>query len=170
MPTEKLSFARFAVVGFGPLILATGALVCGLLLNGAIILASAMPASGADGLLFLLYAMGMAAVLVYSIRRAATLFNRGGAWFRGALVLYGFWLLPAMILSFFLSAALAGVSMAAVDGTAKEQALWMAKAQMVCQLIFFAHVVIIPWVSAAAWYLRRGMKEKHNIDQTPSSR
>jgi hypothetical protein len=155
MPTGKLTLARFAVVGFGPLILGTGALVSGLLLNGAIILTSPMPASKTDGLLFLLYAMGMAAVLVFSIRRAAKLFDRKGAWFRGALVLYGFWLLPSMALAFFLSAALAGVSMAAVDGAAKGRALWVAEAQMACQLVFFAHTIIIPWVSAASWFLRR---------------
>jgi hypothetical protein len=37
MLNGKLSLARFAVVGFGPLILVTGALVSGLFLNGALI-------------------------------------------------------------------------------------------------------------------------------------
>jgi hypothetical protein len=71
MLNGKLSLARFADVGFGPLILVTGALVSGLLLNGALILTFPTANSGFEGLRFFLYAAGMAAVLALSIRRAA---------------------------------------------------------------------------------------------------
>jgi hypothetical protein len=99
--------------------------------------------------------VGIVAVLALSVRRAAKLFGREGTWFREALVLYEFWLLPAITLAIFLSDAMAGVSMAVVDGAATGRVLWVAEAKMALQMILFGHVIIIPWVSAAVWFLRR---------------
>jgi|WetSurMetagenome_2_1015567.scaffolds.fasta_scaffold12246_4 hypothetical protein len=156
MRNGKLTLARFAVVGFGPLILVTGAIVSGLLLNGALILTSPTPDSAVDCFRFIFYAIGMAAVLVFSIRRAAKLFEKEGTWLRGAIVLYGSWLLPAATIAVFLSAAMAGVSMAVVDGAATDRALRVAEVQMALKVALFSHMIIIPWVSVAALFLRRG--------------
>jgi hypothetical protein len=55
---------------------------------------------------------------------------------------------------------MAGVAMAVVDAAAKCLVLQVAEAQMALQMILFSHVIIIPWVSAAAWFVRCSRKKR----------
>jgi len=145
----------FALIGFGPLLLAAGILLAGILLNLWIMIAEAAKPYSQDVALFGLAGVGIPAVLFVAIALGFWGFRRTKSWLTGSLVLYGLWFVLAFLLFWLLASALAGASMAVADGVAQTGDVRRDSLKMAGSLLVFAQVGIVPWAFGAAWLLRR---------------
>ena len=145
-------FIPFAAIGFGPLILAYGILIFGLLLNVAI---SISDASFMDSLQFILYSVLLIAFLSLSLFASFSVFKRMDQWLVKGFILYASWLIISIVPAFLLIISLAGVSMAAVDGGLTQRALLATTFEGLFPLLLIAQIMIIPWVWGATWVMRK---------------
>jgi hypothetical protein len=146
-------FVLFVGIGFGPLVLAYGVLVFGLLLNVLIILVSSDTPDLSIGCAILI-----AALLVFSgvsLTACFRLYNRSNNWLTQIVIFYGCWLLLTAIPAFLLTASIAGVSMSAVDGSIAESDLIKVSIRESLSLLLFLHIGIIPWIMGATWVMGR---------------
>ena len=80
-------------------------------------------------------------------------FSSQKEWKRRGWVIYGSWFLVGFLMAYAFSAALGGVSMAAVEGVASPtRVLQDAGAAVV--LLAVAHIAIVPWVFIALFTLK----------------
>ena len=82
-------------------------------------------------------------------------FRRTMSWLAGSLVLYVVWFVLAFLFFWLLASAMAGASMAVVDGVAQAEDVRQDSLKMAGSLLVFAQVGIVPWAFGAGWLLRR---------------
>lgn len=145
-------FVLFVGIGFGPLVLAYGVLFLGLLLNVLISVSSDTPD---DRIGFAILTAGLLVFLGVSLAACFRLFSHSNHWLTKMAIFYGGWLLLTAIPAFFLTASIAGVSMAAVDGAIAESDLIKASIREALSLLLFLHFGIIPWIMGATWLMGR---------------
>ena len=145
-------FILFMGIGFGPLMLAYGMLVFGLLLNVIISVSSDPPN------LRMHFAILTSFILVFSIVSLMICYRvyaRYNHWRTKVAILYGFWLLLTAVPVFLLTQSVAGVSMAAVDGSIANIDLIKASLHESLTLLMLLHMGIIPWIMGAEWMMSR---------------
>ena len=148
----SLNFISFALVGFGPVVIAYIVLALGLLLNVFITL---LEAAYTTGIQFFFVSLIIILFLGSSIWMGFYLFKKSHHWLAKVLILYGFWLILADVPIFFLFSSLAGVSMAAVDNPAMETDFLPTVMRESLRLLLLANLVIVPWVTGAGWVMKR---------------
>jgi len=145
----------FAVIGFGPLLLLGGVLLAGVLLNLWIMIAEAAVPFARDIVMFVLSAVGIPGVMMIAIGAGFWAFRRTRKWLPGSMVLFAVWFLLAFGMSLLVASALAGTSMAVVDGVADSETVRRGSLEMAGVLLLFAQAGIVPWVLGAGWLLGR---------------
>lgn len=145
------NFILFITVGFGPVIFAYGLLIFGLLVNIGITLMDISSVSLQFALILALLLIFLIAGLLGSYH----FFKKASKWQIKVLILYVFWLALIIIPTFLLFTSLAGVSMAAVDGSVSRNSLLLASGKEFFGTLLFAQLGVIPWVLSAAWLLNR---------------
>jgi hypothetical protein len=145
-------FVLFVGIGFSPLVLAYGVLVFGLLLNVLIPVSSDSPDVRIE---FLILTVALLIFLSVSLTVCFRLFNQSNNGLIKIAILYSCWLLLTAIPAFLLTASIAGVSMAAVDGLIANSDLIKISIRESLSLLLFLHIGIIPWVMGATWVMRR---------------
>lgn len=114
--------------------------------------------AGAGGVYFLsdvlliLGLVGFPAILTYVCYR---LCRDSKKWWFTAVSLYVCWLILGFVASFLVSATVAGVSMAVVEGAVGGWDLLAQELSFAVSLLLTAHLFIVPWVGVSTWVLRR---------------
>ena len=147
------SLLVFSLVGFWPVAIYLLVWGQGLLLNVAISAASRDTTSSAG---FFIYGVLSWTAPILFVLAGHELFSRTASWRRRGYVLYATWLVIVLVMAFVFSAAIGGVSMAAVEGGAgsarSRRPLYVGSAILIAA---WAHAVIVPWVLASLFLLKR---------------
>ena len=145
----------FSLVGFWPVAIYLLVWGLGLLLNVAISAASRDATSASSAGFFIYGVLSWIAPILF-VLAGHELFSRAASWRRRGYVLYATWLVIALVMAFVFSAAIGGVSMAAVEGGAgsarSRRSLYGGSAILI---VAWAHAVIVPWVLASLFLLKR---------------
>lgn len=65
------------------------------------------------------------------------------------------WIILGSVISYFISASMAGISMAVVDGSVGGYNLFMQEVIFALELLAASHIFIVPWVLATTYIIRR---------------
>ncbi len=150
-PNSIPQFVLFVGIGFGPLVLAYGVLISGLLLNALISISSDTVDIRSEFVIF------TAALLVFSGATLIACFhlhNRSNNWLTKIAIFYGCWLILTTIPVFFLTTSIAGISMAAVDGSIANSDLIRVSLGESFSLLLFLQIIIVPWIIGATWVMK----------------
>jgi hypothetical protein len=116
---------------------------------------------------FVFWAIAILALFIAVTGAAFWLFQKTSRWLVGGVVLYGSWLLLAFLLAYFIAGAMAGISMAVVDGAVQGPELRSATMQQAFSLLLCGQVVILPWALFASWIIRRRFFPGQNLSGKP---
>jgi len=151
---SRKQIAAFIGVGIGPLCALYGVVLLGLLLNVMIMLTEPED-YGQSALDIIGVALGLLSILVIGVLVAGYLCGKTKSWFVRCGVLYLLWLLLVSPICFVVSASMAGVSMAAVDGATNGAELLVQEIRFAFVLLAVGHVIIIPWVGITSIVFRK---------------
>jgi hypothetical protein len=144
-------FFLFVGIGFGPLVLAYGILISGLLLNVLISVSSDTPDIRAE------FALLTVALLVFSSATLIAcfhLYNRSNNWLTNFAIIYSCWLFLTAILALFLTTSIAGISMAALDGSIANSELIKVSIRESLPILLLLQIFIFPWIIGTTWVMK----------------
>lgn len=142
-------FIVFLLLNFWPMLFSIGLLAPLFLLN--VLIAEQIKQKLFCFLMFLavfLIPLGLIYLCYYLCTKLAS-------WFKKGMVIYLCWLILGFINTYIVAAAIAGVSMAAVDGVTKGWNLFLQEIGFAGILLLFAQIFIIPWVFISVIIMRK---------------
>lgn len=147
-------FLVFVALGFGPLVLGYLLMVVPL----SVMLLSGRGPEG-SGTISAAEGAGLALVgLIMVLTLPATAFTlarKSSSWFAKGLLLYVCWQPLVFLLAYFAAGALAGVSMAAVDGAVTKEDLRVQALTFAAHIWPLAQILIIPWLTGTMILIKR---------------
>jgi hypothetical protein len=141
-------FLLFVFVVFSPAFLGFAVVIWGLAIN--ILIVDEL----SERLYNAAFIAGLAALPAAVSYLCFWLCSRAGSWWRRALFIYVCWLAFGFGLAYVFSAAMAGVSMAVVEGVVSGWELEVQILSFAAYLLLFGHVVILPAVGLSCWFMK----------------
>ncbi len=131
---------------------------CGMLLNLFILIAEPkIGGSLVEWAFFMAIVLILpSAIIIYCYRLCAKANN----WRKRGWIIYSAWLVLAFGMSYLVSAALGGVSMAAVDGGTVQWNLELQYISFAVRLTLFSHLIFVPWILVSISLLKKTGEDK----------
>ena len=158
MKFRIVPFALFSVLGFAPLFFGYFLLLILLLLNIDIGLRNQRGMLDFFSATNIALAVGIPIFLLVISSVSYAITTRLSSWLANATVIFAAWQLLGFPLAFLFSAALAGASMAVVEGAASGADLWLQELQAAIEILFAMQFCAVPWTSAAIFLMSRFLK------------
>ena len=143
------NFIFFLLLNFWPILFSIGFLAPLFLLN--VLIADQMKQKLFCFLMFFavfLIPFGLIYLCYYLCAKLAS-------WFEKGIVIYLCWLILGFMNTYTIAAAVAGVSMAVVDGVTKGWNLFLQEIGFAGILLLFAQILIIPWIIISVVIMKR---------------
>lgn len=149
MKLRILPFALFAILSFTPLFLGYMLYLLLLMLNIDIGLRNEQSMMDSLSTSNIVLALGIPAFLLVTSSMTYYVTTKLSSWLAKGVMVLAAWQLLGFPLAYLFSAALAGVSMAVVEGAASMPTLWLKELQAAIEIMFAMQFCALPWTIAA---------------------